>query len=69
MYISYVRQVAIERATATPHCCVRSGIALSDAKLVLQLLERDSFGFRIDKQDDKELQRRHGRKEGEGQSP
>jgi hypothetical protein len=48
--------------------CGSSGIALRNAKLVLQLLKRDPFGFRIDEQDDKELQRRHGRKECEGQS-
>ena len=38
----------------------------SNAELALQLLEGDSFGFRVDEQHDKKLQRRHGRKEGKG---
>ena len=42
---------------------------LRNTKLALQLLERDPFGFRIDEQHHKELQRRHGRKKGEGQPP
>src|SRR5271163_2368807 len=46
----------------------RSPGSLRNAKLALQLLERNSFRFRVDEQHDKELQRRHGGKECERQS-
>ena len=40
-----------------------------NTKFPLQLLEGDSFGFRVDEQNDKKLQGCHCRKEGEGKSP
>ena len=44
--------------------------ACSDnAEFPLQLLEGDSFGFWVDKQNNEKLKRRHDRKEGEGESP
>ncbi len=43
-----------------------SRMLLCNAKFPLQLLEGNPFGFRVDEQNDEELKRRHGRKEGEG---
>jgi hypothetical protein len=44
------------------------GRKLRNPKLVLQLLQSDSFGFRIDEQHNKELQCRHGGKKRKRQT-
>jgi hypothetical protein len=43
--------------------------SLGNAKFSLQLLEGDSFSFRVDEQNNEKLKRCHGCKKCEGKSP
>jgi hypothetical protein len=63
LHVFYVHgRPSVEGSPSERDCCL-----LCNTKFPLQLLEGDPFCFRVDEQHNEKLERRHGRKEGEGQ--